>query len=121
MPFDFGGKPVPAPVSGSQARYGVPWVIDTVVPRRLLVTSTRASSCLASASTMIVPSPDDGGLSESADWHPPGFQSRCRKPCKSPARFSRLIGNDKHASGRIADECMFERIDHELSDNETNT
>ena len=39
---------------------------------------------------------------------------------KSPARFSRLIGNDKHASGRVADECMFERIDHELGDNETN-
>ena len=34
----------------------------------------------------------------------------------SPARFSRLIGNDKHAGGRVADECMFKRIDHELGD-----
>jgi len=39
---------------------------------------------------------------------------------KSPARFSRLIGNDNQASGLVADERMLERIDHELSDNETN-
>ena len=38
---------------------------------------------------------------------------------KSPARFSRLIGNDNQASGFVADERMLERIDHELSDNET--
>ena len=44
----------------SQARSDVPWVIDTVVPRRPLITSTRASSCLASAATMIVPSPGRG-------------------------------------------------------------
>ena len=39
---------------------------------------------------------------------------------KSPARFSRLIGNDDQARGLVADERMLERIDHELSDNETN-
>ena len=38
---------------------------------------------------------------------------------KSPACFSRLIGNDKKASGPVADKGMFERIDHELRDNET--
>jgi hypothetical protein len=37
----------------------VPWVI-TVVPCGFLTTSTRGSSCLASASTMIVPSPGVG-------------------------------------------------------------
>jgi hypothetical protein len=36
-----------------------PWTIDTVVPcGRVLDSSTRASSCLARASTMLVPSPD---------------------------------------------------------------
>ena len=38
---------------------------------------------------------------------------------KSPACFSRLISNDKKASGPVADKGMFERIDHELRDNET--
>ena len=39
---------------------------------------------------------------------------------KLPARFSHLIGNNDQASGLVADERMLERIDHELSDNETN-
>ena len=38
---------------------------------------------------------------------------------KSPTRLSRLIGNDKQASGPVADKGMLERIDHELGDNET--
>src|ERR1700736_3862528 len=38
---------------------------------------------------------------------------------KSPARFGRLIGNDKQASGPLADKGVFERIDHKLRDNET--
>jgi hypothetical protein len=29
---------------------------------------------------------------------------------KSPTRFSRLLGNDNQASGRVADERMLERI-----------
>jgi hypothetical protein len=42
-----------------------------------------------------------------------------RRNRKSPARFSRLIGNDNQASGLVADERMLERIDHQLGDNET--
>src|ERR1700683_3756592 len=57
LPVDFGSGRLLAPVNGGDARSKVPWVIDTVVPRGFLATSTRASSCLASASTMIVPNP----------------------------------------------------------------
>jgi hypothetical protein len=38
---------------------------------------------------------------------------------KSPAHFSRLIGDDKLTSGPLADKGMLERIDHKLRDNET--
>src|ERR1700733_10487771 len=38
---------------------------------------------------------------------------------KSPARFSRLIGNYNQDSGLVADESMLECIDHELGDDET--
>ena len=38
---------------------------------------------------------------------------------KSPSCLSRLIGNDKQASGPLPDKGMLERIDHELRDNET--
>src|SRR5580658_2702565 len=37
---------------------------------------------------------------------------------KRPARASRLIGNDKLASGPVADKGMLECIDHKLRDNE---
>ena len=45
------------PVNGGQTRSDVPWVINTVVPCEVLAIPTRASSCLASASTMILPNP----------------------------------------------------------------
>ncbi len=38
---------------------------------------------------------------------------------KPPTCISRLIGNDKPASGAVADKGVLERIDHELRDNET--
>jgi hypothetical protein len=37
---------------------------------------------------------------------------------KPPSRFSRLIGNDKQASGPLADKGMLERVNHKLCDNE---
>src|SRR5580692_5916409 len=40
------------------ARFDVSWIIETVVPWGFVTVSTRAPSCLASASTMIVPNPD---------------------------------------------------------------
>src|ERR1700724_925517 len=40
---------------------------------------------------------------------------------QSPTRISRLISNDKLASGALADKGVLERIDDELRDNETDT
>src|SRR5580658_7462766 len=40
---------------------------------------------------------------------------------KSPTRISRLIGNDKPASGALADKGVLERVDHELRHDETKT
>ena len=37
---------------------------------------------------------------------------------KSPVCFSRLVGDDKPASGPVSDKGVLERIDHELGDNE---
>ena len=34
------------------------WVIDTVVPRKFLETSTQASNCLANVSIIVVPRPE---------------------------------------------------------------
>jgi hypothetical protein len=34
------------------------WVIDTVVPRKFLKTSTQASNCLANTSITVVPGPE---------------------------------------------------------------
>src|ERR1700683_3798471 len=55
--IDFGSRCLPMPVNGGQTRSDVPWVINTVVPCEVLAIPTRASSCLASASTMILPNP----------------------------------------------------------------
>jgi hypothetical protein len=66
-PLGFGANPVPEPASGSPARSDVPWVIDTTVPRLLLISSTRASSCLASAAMMIVPTATNAWLNASGD------------------------------------------------------
>src|SRR6202035_2038427 len=40
---------------------------------------------------------------------------------KPPTGISRLIGNDKLASGALADKSVLERIDDELRDDETDT
>jgi hypothetical protein len=40
---------------------------------------------------------------------------------KSPTRIGCLIGNDKPASGAVADKGVLERIDDELRDEETDT
>jgi hypothetical protein len=40
---------------------------------------------------------------------------------KSPTRIGHLIGNDKLASGAVADKGVLERIDDELRDEETDT
>ena len=40
---------------------------------------------------------------------------------KPPTRISRLIGNDKLASGTVADKGVLERIDDELRDEVTDT
>jgi hypothetical protein len=81
------------------------------------MTSTRASSCLASR---------DDDRAQSGTWLIRiQLAFRSSQPVvgdrKSPVRFSRLIGNDNQASGVGGDERMFERIDHELGDNETDT
>ena len=59
------------------------WVTDTVVPWGPLKTSTRASSCCASALTMLVPSPAFACAKSSA-----GFPSHCLQP-KAANSFQR--------------------------------
>jgi hypothetical protein len=63
-------------------------------------------SLVASTAITIVPTPARG-LSES-NW-PSGAPIPGNR--KSPACFSRLIGNDNQARALVADERMLERID----------
>jgi hypothetical protein len=50
-------KPIRQAAAASR-EVNVPWMLDTVVPCPFVKTSTRASSCLASASMRLVPNPD---------------------------------------------------------------
>src|SRR5271157_6440630 len=47
---------IPAAAGGREVNAA--WVIDTVVPREFLKTSTQASNCLANASIIVVPRPE---------------------------------------------------------------
>ena len=60
--------------------------------------STRASSCLASAATMIVPNP---GRAPYPSLGLSGVPTPLSETTSLQLRFSRLIGNDNQASGAI--------------------
>ena len=100
LPFDFGANRVSAPASGSgsRVRSNVPWVIDTVVPPRFLITSTRASSCLASAATMIVPRPQTASFTDESPLLGQRLSKiahiqRALQKAKDPARWAPLASS----------------------------
>jgi hypothetical protein len=107
LPFDFGGKRVPG---ARERKPGAIWRFIGDRHRRAALAPHNFH-----ASVELLGGRRDNDRTQSGTWLiRVQLAFRGSNPVvgnhKSPTRFSRLLGNDNQASGRVADERMLERI-----------